>query len=97
MWEYLWIVGYDNLCDFCRRRFNDRPHFMETIGRCGAAIIHLIYKHDDEGDRWRDCYLLMMQRNDDKGLTFYEICDTIKFWDYEQIRANPRTIGARRR
>lgn len=49
---YKWIEGEKNLKDYCRKRFNELPRFIETIGRVGTegAQIWLIYKRKKEED-----------------------------------------------
>lgn len=61
---YKWIEGRDNLKEFCEKRFGAHPNFCETIGRCGGATIHLMYKYRDENDKSKGCvelYLLFME------------------------------------
>ena len=55
MYVYKWIEGEKQMIDFCQKRFKMKPHFCETIGHCGPATIHLIYKYKDENDRSKGC------------------------------------------
>lgn len=49
MYTYIWIEGWDNLKEFCQKRFNDYPYMCECSGHCGGARIHEIYKEDKDG------------------------------------------------
>jgi hypothetical protein len=56
----IWIEGEEALDAYCMRRFGERPHFVETIGRCGAATIYMVYKQCPDGF-YRDFYLMFME------------------------------------
>lgn len=80
---YKWIEGRKNLEEYCQKRFNAKPRFMETIGYAGEAKIHLIYK-PKQGGGYAEMYLLFMPHP--KG-TVYWISD-IETMSYEEIRAD---------
>ena len=48
MYTYIWIEGWENLKEFCQKRFNDRPYMCECTGHCGGVRIHNIYKADKD-------------------------------------------------
>lgn len=53
MYQALWIEGARALNVFCKKRFKESPHFIETIGHCGSVTIWLSYKltpNDGYGD-----------------------------------------------
>ena len=37
MYTYIWIEGWENLQEFCKKRFNDRPYMCECTGHCGGV------------------------------------------------------------
>lgn len=80
---YKWIEGEKNLKDYCRKRFNELPRFIETIGSVGTegAKIWLIYKRKLDGG-YAEMYLLFMPH--EKG-TIYDIGELSKM-TYEDIR-----------
>ena len=86
---YKWIEGRQNLVEYCYKRFNDTPHFCETIGYVGneGAKIRLIYKRKAEGG-YAEMYLLYMPS--EKGTVCW-ISD-IETMSYEEIRADKTTI-----
>ena len=88
MYIYKWIEGEDNLDAFCLKRFNERPRFVETIGRVASAKVYLIYKWREDKQKYTDMYLLFMQHP--KGTTS-NISD-IQHQTYGQIRANKSSI-----
>ena len=45
----IWIEGEKALDAFCMKRFGAKPHFVETIGRCGAATIYMVYMEHPNG------------------------------------------------
>ena len=97
MYTYIWIEGWENLQEFCQKRFNDRPYMCECTGHCGDVRIHNIYKEDKDG-HYHEMYFLYMEH--DKGE--YNSWDVLhekveRAWDYEQIRLDKRSILRRRR
>jgi hypothetical protein len=86
---YKWIEGRKALEEYCAKRFKDKPHFCETIGRVGneGAKIHLIYKHKADGG-YAEMYLLYMPHP--QG-TVYWISD-IETMSYEEIRLDKTAI-----
>lgn len=78
---YKWIEGWDEMQDFCVRRFGHRARFCETIGTCEIAKIWLIYKRKEDG-RFAEMYLLFMPH--EKG-TVYDI-NKLSEMTYEDIR-----------
>ena len=102
MYSYIWIEGEKNLDEFCMKRFGEKPHFMETIGRVSgkgaSAKIHMINKYltDEElADpkrtiSYHDMYFLYMEHNG--GKYFQSEIEEIKRWDYEKIRTDRTAI-----
>lgn len=88
---YMWIEGNDNLNDFCKKRFGERPQFCETIGHCGSAKIYLTYKPDNDGHYHEMYFIFMKHENSDMG--YCELMDDIciKF-NYEDIRTDRHSI-----
>lgn len=93
MYIYKWIEGEKELIDFCQKRFKANPRFVETIGHCGPATIHKIYKYRDNNDMSKGCvqmFFMFMEHHSGK------ICgrelDKIERWTYEQIRADRSSI-----
>ena len=84
---YKWIEGYDNLQDFCLKRFKEKPRFIETIGRVAEATIHLIYKSKPSGE-YAEMYLLFMPH---PSGTIYHI-DQISQMTYEDIRLDRNSM-----
>lgn len=93
MYIYKWIEGEKEMIDFCLKRFNMKPYFCETIGHCGPATIHMIYKYRDSNDLSKGCvqmfFLFMDHQNGKVG--YMELCD-IEKWSYEKIRADRSSI-----
>ena len=86
---YKWIEGRSNLEEYCLKRFKDKPHFVETIGRVGyeGAKIRLIYKCRMDGG-YAEMYLLYMPS--EKGTIQW--IDEIERMSYEEIRADRTAI-----
>lgn len=84
---YKWIEGWNEMQEFCQKRFNARAHFCETIGACGEAKIWMIYKHKKEGG-YAEMYLLFMPS--EKG-TIYDI-GKLSTMSYEDIRTDRNAI-----
>lgn len=86
---YKWIEGRRNLEEYCAKRFKDKPHFCETIGKVGneGAKIHLIYKQKANGG-YAEMYLVYMPHP--QG-TVYWISD-IETMRYEDIRLDKSAI-----
>lgn len=98
MMTYLWIVGEKALNEFCRKRYGMTPEWMETIGRLGDAKVRLIYKHDEENNRYVDCYLLYMPTRKYEGknvVSATQLFNEIQRWTYEEIRVDRSTLRAR--
>ena len=93
MYIYKWIEGEKEMIDFCLKRFKMKPYFLETIGHCGPATIHMIYKYRDRNDLGKGCaqmfFLFMDHPNGKFGYT--ELCN-IEEWTYEKIRADRSSI-----
>ena len=84
-----WIEGEQNLNDFCLRKFNETPRFIETIGEVGtSAKVHRVYKWREDKLRYTTMYLLFMEHP--KG-TVGDISD-IRHQTYESIRANRSSL-----
>lgn len=83
----IWIEGEKALYAYCMRRFGERPHFVETIGRCGSAKIYMIYKRCPDGC-YRDFYLMFMEHP--KG-NVYDIM-SVHGESYEEIMKRSNTI-----
>ena len=84
---YKWIEGRDNLKEFCEKRFGAHPNFCETIGRCGGATIHRMYKYRDENDKSKGCvelYLLFMEHP--SGTKTWKELNDVMTWSYDEIR-----------
>lgn len=93
MYVYKWIEGEKQMIDFCQKRFKMKPHFCETIGHCGPATIHMIYKYKDENDRSKGCaqmFFLFMEHPN--GKVWGEELDKIERWTYEQIRTDRTSL-----
>lgn len=88
---YMWVEGNDNLHEFCKKRFGERPQFCETIGHCGSAKIYLTYKPDNDGHYHEMYFIFMKHENSDMG--YCELMDDIciKF-NYEDIRTDRHSI-----
>lgn len=89
MYTTIWIEGEDNLNKFCLKRFKDKPHFVETIGKVGInANVHLMYKWREDKHRYTEMFLLFMEHP--KGDVGY--INDISGQTYEEIRANKTSI-----
>ncbi len=85
---YKWIEGERNLEDYCLRRFNEIPRFVENIGKVGAdAKVYKIYKEKNDGV-YAQMFLLFMPH--EKG-TVTDI-DNIRRMTYEEIRFDRSSI-----
>lgn len=84
---YKWIEGYGNLIDFCLKRFKEKPHFVETIGRVGEATVYLIYKQKPSGE-FAEMYLLWMPHPSGE----WHYVDNIQKMTYEDIRADRTSL-----
>ena len=82
---YMWVEGNDNLHDFCKKRFGERPTFVEkNIGQCGNAKIYRKYKRDKEG-HWHDMYFIFMTHTSGT-MSRHEIMEKIyNTYCYEQV------------
>lgn len=87
MYIYKWIEGYDNLQEFCLKRFKQRPRFVETIGKVDEATVYLMYKQKPSGE-FVEMYLLWMPH---PSGTVYHI-DNIYKMSYEDIRLDRNSI-----
>lgn len=102
MYSYIWIEGEKNLEEFCMKRFGERPHFMETIGRVSgkgaSAKVHNIYKYPaDDEPPYSGChnmYFLYMEHHN--GQYYYSQIEEIMRWPYEKIRADRTSILRKR-
>lgn len=90
MYTAIWIEGEKNLNDFCIKRFKERPRFCETIGNCGTAKIHMIYKYKGEGIGYVAMYLMFMKHHSGT-LTYSDIMDMERM-SYEEIRTDSKAI-----
>lgn len=86
----IWIEGEKLLEEFCLKRFKERPKFIETIGKCGDARIHMVYK-EKEGKGYVCMYLLYMQHPDGN---IYDIAQKERE-SYEEIRADRTSLLVR--
>ena len=88
---YMWVEGNDNLHEFCKKRFGERPQFCETIGHCGSATIHLTYKEDKDGHYHEMYFIFMKHENND--MVYCELMDDIcRKFNYEDIRTDRHSI-----
>lgn len=96
MYSCIWIEGEKSLKEFCQKRFNDKPHFCETIGHCMQATIHMIYKYRDENDTDKGCaQMFFLYMDHPTGKYSYTDIEKIERWTYEQIRADKSSIVKR--
>ena len=84
---YKWIEGWDEMQDYCVKRFKSRARFCETVGHCGEATIWMIYKRKQDGG-YAEMYLLFMPH--EKG-TIYDIGELSKM-SYEDIRTDRNSM-----
>ena len=91
MYQALWIEGENALKDFCQKHFGERPHFVETIGHCGSAIIWKMYKQSPDG--YCDFYLIFIPYH--KGDWTYGQLQDKRMETYEQITAYRTTVRKR--
>lgn len=84
---YKWIEGWNEMQEYCQKRFGHKAHFCETIGTCDTAKIWMIYKRKKEGG-FAEMYLLFMQH--EKG-TIYDI-GKLSTMSYEDIRLDRTAI-----
>lgn len=92
MYTYIWIEGWENLLDYCDKRFREYPHLTENSGMVGSVKIHKKYKEDKDGD-WHEMYFLFMEHRNGNYDSYYELHDKVeRAWDYEQIRLDRRSI-----
>ena len=88
---YMWVEGYDNLHEFCKKRFGEMPQFCETIGHCGSSTIYLTYKPDNDG-YYHEMYFIFMKHEKSK-MWYYELMDEIfRKYNYEDIRTDRHSI-----
>lgn len=88
---YMWVEGNDNLHDFCKKRFGERPTFVENFGQCGNAKIYNKHKRDKEG-HWHDMYFVFMQ-HPSGTMSLHEITEKIyNTYCYEQIISDRHSI-----
>ena len=93
MYTYKWIEGEAALVEFCLKRFKMKPHFCETIGHCGPATIHMIYKYRDENDLSKGCaQMFFMFMEHPNGTIGCIDLDKIERWTYEQIRTDRTSL-----
>lgn len=96
MYSYIWIEGEEALNDFCEKRFKSRPRFCETIGHCGPAEIHKIYKNRDDNDQSKGCaQMFFLFMDHPHGKIGCIDLDKIERWNYEQIRDDRSSIVKR--
>lgn len=84
---YKWIEGWDEMQEYCVKRFGHRASFCETVGRCDSATIWMIYKRKRDGG-FAEMYLLFMPH--EKG-TVYDIGELSKM-SYEDIRTDRNSM-----
>ena len=84
---YKWIEGWDEMQDYCVKRFKSRARFCETVGHCGEATIWMIYKRKECGG-YAEMYLLFMRH--EKG-AIHDIGELSKM-SYEDIRTDRNSI-----
>lgn len=84
---YKWIEGWDEMQDFCVKRFGNRASFCETVGHCNEATIWMIYKRKNTGG-FAELYLLFMKH--EKG-TIHDIGELSKM-SYEDIRSDRNSL-----
>ena len=84
---YKWIEGWNEMQDFCVKRFGNRASFCETVGHCNEATICMIYKRKNTGG-FAELYLLFMKH--EKG-TIHDIGELSKM-SYEDIRADRNSL-----
>jgi hypothetical protein len=89
-YSFLWIEGDKQLQDFCLKRFKSKVRFLETIGHVGPCTVYLIYKHDDELDKYHEMYLLVMP--DPKGTVGEGSLTDLQRMSFEEIKQARGTI-----
>lgn len=99
MITWIWIEGEKTLDDFCQRRFNERPHWIEHTGRLSHAKVVQrykdVYKEDGETvDRVAQMYLLWMEAPNErcKNLAGSGQLPDIQRMTYEEIKADRTAI-----
>ena len=73
MLTYAIIKGEDALIRYCRRRWNDRPRFVETIGHIANVTIELHYYRSPTDAGYMPYYLLIMEHKDGKYSSMNQI------------------------
>lgn len=97
MYTYIWIEGYDNLQQFCEKRFKQKPQMRENSGSVGDAKIHKKYKEDADGN-YHEMYFLFMEHPNGKYDSYLDLHDKVERKnDYEQIRLDRDSIPKRRK
>lgn len=91
MFTYIWIEGWENLAEFCEKRFRTRPRLIEHHGSAGSARIHKTYKADKDGD-YHEMYFLYMEHPKGQYDSYWELNRYEKSMDYEQIRLDRGAI-----
>lgn len=90
MYIVKWIEGEKNLEEFCLKRFKEKPRFCETIGHCGDATIHMIYKYRQDKSRYTQMFFLFM-RHENGTISDGHLSDKERM-TYEQIRTDSTSI-----
>ena len=91
-YTFIWIEGWELLQEYCLKRFKRRPDFCECTGTCGLATIHNIYKADKDG-HYHDMYFMYMEHPKGEYTNWFDLQENVENkWDYEQIKADRRSI-----
>lgn len=91
-YTFIWIEGWENLHEFCQKRFNERPRICESYGYCNDVRIHRMYKEDKDGN-YHEMYFLYMRHHNGEYDSLNELHEKVeRAWDYEKIRADRRAI-----
>lgn len=99
MITWIWIEGEKALDDFCERRFNEKPRWMENTGRLTRAKVAQIYKYVYKEDgqtvaRVAQMFLLWMDAPNErcKNLAGSGQLSDIQRMSYEEIKTDRTAI-----
>lgn len=93
MYTYIWIEGYDNLDEFCMKRFGEKPIMLENTGHIRDCTIKKTYKNTD-GDPLSDYHqMFFLYMPHEKGKYYLSELDKIRvIWDYARIKEDKTAI-----
>ncbi len=75
MMTYGIIKGEAAMLRYCRKRWNDRPRFIETIGHIANVTVELHYYKSPTDVGYMPYYLLIMEHQDGKYSSMNQIRD----------------------